>query len=354
VRSYSHTLLVLVTFLGCVVACSGFAFSCVGTYAIGVSAAPTKILCGGSSAITAHVTINGTPIQGHTISFTVSGPGSVNPTTRDTNASGDASVTYTSQTAGTATITAKDLDQIGQPTATCTVRVFCISVSDDPIWWFSGATPANYATTSTLTASGPSGTFSWVVTAGTAIVGLGPNLQSTYTGNPVDGTSKGQSADEDDVSIQLKWNGSAVGSVALTVKSPASFEAKGTGDAALGVGFYSIIWYKCKDQFGDVLPNAIDINEAWTTADTSDFAGEDWPRPATSPWVQKDPAFWADRIWVNIVGLNPAVQNPQNPLSATKIDHWGQRFRVGSTVSPNGKFIQDNAFQRYRDHARHE
>lgn len=100
------------------------AIACV--YSLTVSADPTAASYnGGTSTITATVTIGGSPVEGHTIQFSVSGltyAGSVNPTSADTNAAGNASTTYTSgASGGTVTITAKDTTQAGQPTDTCTV-----------------------------------------------------------------------------------------------------------------------------------------------------------------------------------------------------------------------------------------
>ena len=82
-------------------------------YSLTVSADPTAaVYNGGTCTITATVTIDGSPAEGHTILFLVSGltyPGSVYPVVAYTNGDGKASTTYTSGTSGgTAMITARD------------------------------------------------------------------------------------------------------------------------------------------------------------------------------------------------------------------------------------------------------
>jgi hypothetical protein len=59
-----------------------------------------------------------------------------------------------------------------------------------------------------------------------------------------------------------------------------------------------------------------------------------------------------DRIWISGV-YYPSVQNPEAPLGDEKVDHWGQRWRVGSSTSGYGVQVKDDILQRYRDHGVH-
>ena len=80
--------LILLLCVAVVLTTSTGAIAC--NYSLTVSADPTAASYnGGTSIITATVTIGGSPVEGHTIQFSVSGltdPGSVYPTSANTNA----------------------------------------------------------------------------------------------------------------------------------------------------------------------------------------------------------------------------------------------------------------------------
>jgi hypothetical protein len=108
-----------------------------GVYSITVSASPPAVYVNGrTSTVTAQVQRGDSAVPEHTIRFTIqSGPGSVYPSTDDTDPSGNASTTYTSSAQmGQVTIRATDLDETGDPYDECTIVVFYVSDSDDPIW----------------------------------------------------------------------------------------------------------------------------------------------------------------------------------------------------------------------------
>jgi hypothetical protein len=108
-------------------------------YTISLTMTPDTFGAGGSTAaVTAHVTINGTPISGHTISFSASGapsPGTFNPTSVNTDPNGNSITTYTSgENGGTLTVTGTDTSQAGQPSASVTaISIHVLSETWSPI-----------------------------------------------------------------------------------------------------------------------------------------------------------------------------------------------------------------------------
>ncbi len=116
---------------------------------IAVAADPSNIASGESSDITATMTCGGTPLHGKRITFEVSGPGSVRPTSATTTAQGEAQTEYLADEEGIATITAgyqacadgqpvtatgQTQVNVGSWTATLTVNF--THHHDDPYWDF--------------------------------------------------------------------------------------------------------------------------------------------------------------------------------------------------------------------------
>ena len=114
----------------------------------------------------------------------------------------------------------------------------------------------------------------------------------------------------------------------------------------------SLVRYKILDQFGVLLPAAVDLHEEWLTAVTSDYGGENWTRGSADGWSQQDPLTFYDLISVAGTGT-PQPQNPQTRRGTVKVDHWGQQFRVGSTSQGSGACVQCDTLQRYQDHGAH-
>lgn len=324
-----------------------------GAHTLTVTPALHAIVSGAGTDVTAWVT-DGSPNE--TIQFTVSGYGTLSHTTVETDSTGHAlnHFTASSSATGLATITAVDLDDGTLGPATCQIAVIKVILDHNPIWWFGGAHPSNYDWSTPLTAQGPPGNYLWTVTVGTGKVCLWPNLGPTSTDNPTVVESKGQSVptSRSDVTISLKWNTYLVTTVTMYVKSPKTFEPLLPTDDPYGLGYWSKVWYKCRDQYNEVLPKLIDINEEWTDGVFSDWVGEDWDRPNPSPWPQANPYGFADNIWVDVMGLTPPCRHPYG--GNTRVDHWRQRYRVGSLTPPDGKFIKDDWLQRYTDHGRNE
>jgi hypothetical protein len=93
-------------------------------------------------------------------------------------------------------------------------------------------------------------------------------------------------------------------------------------------------------------------NEDWTTLPVPDYTGTNWERGAirnavTSPGSQ----FW-DEIQGERIDRIPTAFCLG--ARAGKVQHWGQMFKVESTVTGSGTQVQVNVLQKYQNDAAHE
>jgi hypothetical protein len=171
------------------------------------------------------------------------------------------------------------------------------------------------------------------------------------------------SDDADDVRVQVSVDGQVSDEFKITVRAPHTLihnptiegvvrhddTINGPGD----VGYLSIIPYRILDQFGDVLPLDVAINEGWTSGVTPSYSGENWSRSNAGGLIV-DPRIWADGISTSGSGLTPAVINPCSPtLCSIVVDYWDGEWRVGSTTPGLGVRVQTNRWRRYTDHGEH-
>jgi hypothetical protein len=98
---------------------------------------------------------------------------------------------------------------------------------------------------------------------------------------------------------------------------------------------------------------SFDINEQWSTGAVADAAGCDWRRGAPGS-VHVDGSTFFDNLQGETSAHKPVPQNPQSPLGSTKVQHWGQEWRVGSLTPGQGTLVQSDTIQKYQDHAAHE
>jgi hypothetical protein len=126
---------------------------------------PTQTVCPGASAtVTAKVTSGGTPTPGVTVTFTVnSGPNAGTTGTRVTNASGEATFSYSGTVAGTDSLTASFTDSTGHLQTSKPVTVIWGTCGDQAIT----ASGATFSAVEGQSFSGPVATFSDPDTAST-------------------------------------------------------------------------------------------------------------------------------------------------------------------------------------------
>jgi hypothetical protein len=222
------------------------------------------------------------------------------------------------------------------------------------VWWFDGQTPPSYATQITLTASpSTASSYQWVVVSGTDKVDFENNSDSmTTTTNSVIVKSTGMSTFHE-VGLRVTVNGVTSNIRQLSVRAPHRLVLnRDFVHMPNGSGYETRIFYRIEDQFTDLLPSSVPINEFFTTPTIDDFPGSDWVRgPAGAATVS--PAEWFDRI-TGGSGTIPMPSNPCSPqLCNTKVHHFDGEWRVGSLQIGVGRRVQTNRWQRYTDHAEH-
>lgn len=216
------------------------------------------------------------------------------------------------------------------------------------VWWFNGETPAGYATTVTLTAApAGAGAYTWAVVSGADKVTVSPS------GNTLSVTGANASAFRE-VGVQVTVNGVASRAFNLSVRAPHRLvltrDFVQNADATWG--YETQVHYRIEDQFTDLLPANVPLNEQWTTGVVADFAGMNWRRGAEGG-ATVAPADWFDRIQGETAGHVPAPRSPCSPLCNTAVYHWGGQWFVGSSVIGRGRRVQTNTWQKYTDHAEH-
>jgi hypothetical protein len=228
-----------------------------------------------------------------------------------------------------------------------------IDASDD-LWYFNGATPQYYHTQITLTLEFPpqdGGQITWALLSGGNVVQLsGSGNTATLTSIGASDPTQGQG-----VSIEVDDNGAYYASANLAVPKPDHLVPIGTTDVADPTfGYLSGLKYRIEDQFNNVLPREVEVNEQWTENFwVNDWVGSNWSRYDFKGSLV-DPAGFHDKIGGEVVGKTPAPQAPQTPLGNTKVQHWGQAFYVGGIDAGVGVKVQTDTLQKYQDHARHE
>ena len=214
------------------------------------------------------------------------------------------------------------------------------------VWYFNGQNPSGYATSITLTSNAGSST-TWTVTVGANKINL-----STSSGAQTIVTSSGSafSFSVGDISIKATAGGVDSAPFTLTSRSPYRLVAGAVQTACDSTwGYTTTLQYQIQDNLLSTLPSSIGINEAWTTGIVADYVGTDWRRGDAGGVNVSNSAF-ADTI--------DGEDSQHAPLASctgadTAVQHWGQAWRVGSTISGNGKLVQTNTLQKYIKRASH-
>ncbi len=215
------------------------------------------------------------------------------------------------------------------------------------VWYFNGLSPSGYATSITLTSSGGAST-TWTVTTGADKI----NLSST-TGSSISVTSSGSafSSAVGDVKITATANGQTSDPFSITTRTPYRLVAgiiQTNCDTTYG--YESQINYTIQDQLLTALPSDVGVNEQWATDVVTDYAGANWRRGAAGGTTASGGQF------LDSIKGEDSLHSPTASCTAasTKVQHWGQDWRTGSSISGNGKRVQSNTLQKYLNHAAHE
>jgi hypothetical protein len=224
------------------------------------------------------------------------------------------------------------------------------------LWWFNGQNPAGYDTQVTLTAT-PAGaaSYQWEVVAGTDKVNFSNGADSITTGaNQATVVSTASSAFQE-VKIRVTVNPMTSAKFKMSVRAPYRLVLN-QNFVHVFDGVYSYktsVFYRIEDQFTDLLPSDVPVNEQWTTGVVDDFGGANWRRNAPMGAIEQ-PANWPDEIQgeSNLLPAVPPSTPPCSPsLCNTAVQHWGQDWYIGSVVPGVGKRVQTDTLQKYTDHA---
>ncbi len=257
------------------------------------------------------------------------------------------------------------------------LKLTTLKVSDPKgLWWFNGEHAINYGTWGTLTANGvKKGKFKWDVIAGTGKINLdnggadADSITATDDNNVrIKPTGASGPKHHDDVAIKLTYNGKKLCrngarpcKYELTVFTAKEEVRTKVEDKDKKCGYASLHHFKINDQYGDVLPYKIELNEHWTEKRQDDWKDDhpdstNWPQGNAEKWMV-DPSGDIDGLTVVAPAAKyvPASKNPQNPrCSDSPVIHWNGEHYVGSLHNGKGSKVLSRKWQYYIDHARRE
>ena len=221
------------------------------------------------------------------------------------------------------------------------------------MWWFNGATPTDYAgdITITLSTENTGNSYTWAVVSG--------NSKVTISGQGTDQltlTSAGRSDSANDVGVQVSVDGQVSDQFNITIFTPHTLLQHSLVDAVNGTfGYQTTITYRLRDQFTTSLPSnrAMDVNEDFTSTVQTDFAGMNWRQADEQSGHYFSSTFIQDFMEGEQLTRTPTPQAPQSPLGNTAVCHWNQSINIGTQTVGQGRTVQTNVQQKYRDHARH-
>jgi hypothetical protein len=222
------------------------------------------------------------------------------------------------------------------------------------MWYFNGATPTDYAAfvTITLSTENTGNSYSWSVVSGASKVNISGQGTDQLTL-----TSNGRSSSANDVGVQVSVDGQVSDQFNITILAPHQLTQHSINHTTDSTFVYrSTIVYKIRDQFSTELPSnrAMPVNEDFTTGVIGDFPGHNWRQADEKSETLFSSTFLTDTMQGELITRTPTPQAPQTPPGSTAVCHWGQSLNIGSTTVGQGRTVQTNTQQKWRDHATHE
>jgi hypothetical protein len=252
-----------------------------------------------------------------------------------------------------------------QPAVIEPVRI----VRDKNLWWFDGEDAANYDEEAKLTAFGATvgatrGRFEWSVIRGADKIDF-ENFADSMTrvnANRITILSTDASTNRGDVKVQCKWSlGSASATLTheFTVFAPnEGVVVNGPNDSAWSGGYKSQYVIEVRDQFHQVLPKDLEVNESWGTFVADQAVVNNWIIAPPNGTMTGPPAGPATAQFLETYGMPagagrvPQAVNPGTPGSATPVMHAPQFYRAGSTTVGDGRLIKTHTTRYYRGQGR--
>lgn len=219
------------------------------------------------------------------------------------------------------------------------------------LWWFDGATPANYPVTGTLFSDGGAGTV-WEIVAGDAIVAF----DGTNVGESVTVRTIARSGVPQDVIIRGALNGHVTSDVRMTVRAPSSvFQWIPPVDRCDSVyGYISETTYRIRDQFNQHLPEPVEMHEYFPYPAFEDYPANNWPAGDLNYHIAITTSVFG-QFTESISGMNLAYNPfpvPGCSGNDEPVDHFDQDYRVGTHAQGGGRRASTQTIQRYVDFAR--
>jgi len=239
------------------------------------------------------------------------------------------------------------------------------------LWWFNGVDPQpdNYITK--LEASKIEGQYTWTITDGddyaqfvngSNTIDTGPNA-NVWVYPKDEPPSSGQTTVSITVSVKTSQGTATSQPFQLTVHKPYSMKNIATKDSGnLSTGYESKLTYQVLDQYGDVLPQPIDMRENFlpSTANPQliDDTTNNWPLAANKGYGGKasNPSKFTDTITGPALFLTytPRASFPCTPTRCqNRVLHFCGYVTVGSPDEGKGVIIASLTWQKYTDHGRH-
>lgn len=265
----------------------------------------------------------------------------------------------------------------GPAGALCTIRYLTglrvDIIQPYSLWWAPTTLPGGYHDADVAEARidpaswAGQGTFKWDVVGakGYGALGLipsgGGSAQAvTKTDNEyVNIFTKGYSDNEGDVTLRLTYTPPGASAPACSVEKTITVRTfklalEGVQHFANGTGWRTWRDMSATDQFDDLIPSVIDINELFTDWQTF-WSGETWPPPVIQGGLE-DARQWTDNVTMpGPSAYTPDPVTPSDANAATPVDKATQTWRYGTVTQGAGDAFIGGAvnFQRNLGFAEH-
>lgn len=199
-----------------------------------------------------------------------------------------------------------------------------------------------------------SGSYIFKIVSGIDKAGLGSNNAVTVftSANSVDLNSTSFSTAGADVSATVKvgnWT-SAPFNIRIHTAWVTAQNANPVTVSDPTYGYETTYSYTIYDQFGNLLPNDLPVNEDFPSGWVDDAPFTNWPGTTGNGTMTFENTFVDRYSGASGVAI-PLPTGPCQPqLCNTKVNHAFQEYRAGSLTPGHGFRMQTNTVQAYTDH----
>lgn len=213
------------------------------------------------------------------------------------------------------------------------------------VWWFNGASPANFPTQITLSSDAGSAT-AWAVSQGATKVSL-----SAPSGSQTAASSTGSvfSTAPGDINITATSQGVTSDPYAITSRRPKSLQKLESTTVCDGMfGYDTEVPYTVYDSLFEIIEAVIPVSENWNAPVVFDYAGSGWSRGLEKGGSTDASGMFHDTITGQLAGHAPLATCSGAPVA---VMHWGQEWRVGSSATGVGASVWTGTLRKYTQHA---